>query len=277
MDIVYPICPLFHGPTLWDRIRNRDHLSDRGFFASVMGACALASARARDGALTDDRKLLQNGVEKQSEIFYSAAACAIFHDFNKAQGLGYLRACGLLAMTAMQYGKIATMHQYLGHFCTLSAMQQFHDESRWPRSMAMTEKEECRRLYWSMYKLDALAAVVFNGVFKFQGMSANVRYPSEVDDEQITPTSCLSTPEGNWLRGWNVTTDLFRVLEHTVKRVRSTQQSSRADMSPALYLLVADRLNDALVMEGVVRLCNELPVRFRDYGVRAIGNAAEDL
>jgi hypothetical protein len=277
MDIVYPICPLFHGPTLWDRIHNRDHLSDRGFFASVMGACALASARARDGALTDDRKLLKHGLEKQSEIFYSGAACAIFKDFNKAQGLGYLRACGLLAMTAMQYGQIATMHQYLGHFCTLSAMQQFHDESRWPQSMAMTEKEECRRLYWSMYKLDALTAVVFNGVFKFQEMSANVRYPSEVDDEQITPTSCLSTPEGNWLRGWNLTTDLFRVLEHTVKRVRSAQQSSRADMSPALYLLVADRFNGALVMEGVVRLYNELPARFKDYGVRATGNAAEDL
>ena len=107
------------------RIRNRDHLSDRGFFASVMAACALASARVRDGAVTDDRKLPKYGLEQQSEIFYSGAACAILKDFNKAQGLGYLRACGLLAVTAIQYGQIASMHQYLGHFCTLSAMQQF--------------------------------------------------------------------------------------------------------------------------------------------------------
>lgn len=277
MDVVYPIYPLFHGPTLWERIRNRDHLSDRGFFASVMGACALASARARDGALIDDRKLPKHGLEKQSEIFHSGAACAISKDFNKAQGLGYLRACGLLAMTAIQYGQIATMHQYLGHFCTLSAMQQFHDESQWPRTMAMTEKEECRRLYWSMYNLDVLTAVVFNGVLKFQEMSANVRYPSEVDDDQITPTSCLSTPEGNWIRGWNVTTDMFRVLEHTVKRVRSSHQASRMDRSHVLHLLAPERFNSTLVMEGVLRLYHQLPDRFRDYSVRATGNLADDL
>jgi hypothetical protein len=160
MEVVYPILPLFHGPTLWERIRNRDHLSDRGFFASVMGACALASARARDGAVIDSHKIPKLGLEQQSEVFYSGAACAILKDFNKAQGLGYLRACGLLAVTAIQYGQIASMHQYLGHFCTLSAMQQFHDEAHWPRNMTMTEKEECRRLYWSMYSLDVLAAVV---------------------------------------------------------------------------------------------------------------------
>jgi hypothetical protein len=277
MDVVYPIYPLFHGPTLWERIRNRDHLSDRGFFASVMGACALASARARDGALIQDSELPKHELDKQSEIFLSGAACAIYKDFNKAQGLGYLRACGLLAMTAIQYGQIATMHQYLGHFCTLSAMQQFHDENHWPRTMAMTEKEECRRLYWSMYNLDVLAAVVFNGVLKFQEMSLNVQYPSEVDDDQITPTSCLSTPEGNWLRGWNVTTDMFRVLEHTVKRVQSSQQISRMDRSHVLQLLVPDRFNSTLVMEGVLRLYHQLPERFRDYSVGATGNVADDF
>jgi hypothetical protein len=48
-------------------------------------------------------------------------------------------------------------------------------------------------------------------------------------------------------------------------------------MSPVLYLLLADRLDGALAMEGVVRLYHELLVRFRDYRVWATGNAAEDL
>lgn len=277
MEDVYPILPLFHGPTLWERIRNRNHLSDRGFFASIMGACALAAARARDGALVDSRSVPRHGLEQQSEVFYSGATCAICKDFNKAQGLGYLRACALLAMTAIQYGQIASMHQYLGIFCTLSAMQQFHDEAHWPRSLSLTEREECRRLYWSMYKLDIVAAVVFNGVLKFQETSANVQYPAEVDDEQMTATACPVKPEGNWLRGWNATTDLVRVLEHTIKRVRNNHQNSKTDRAPVLHFLAPERFNTAVVMDEVSRLYRQLPARFRDYTVPITGNVAEDL
>lgn len=277
MDAVYPILPLFHGPTLWERIRNRDHLSDRGFFASVMAACALASARARDGALTDERKVPKYGLEQQSEIFYLGAECAILKDFKKSQGLGYMRACALLAVTAIQYGQISSMHQYLGHFCTLSAMQQFHDEAQWPQNMTMPEKEEGRRLYWSMYNLDVLAAVVFNGVLKFQETSANVRYPTEVDDEMITSTTCSPDPKGNWLRGWNVTTDLYRILEHTIKQVRSRHQGLKTDRAPVVHLFGPERFNSALVMEGIIRLYSNLPARFKDYSVPVTGNTVEDI
>lgn len=277
MDDIYPIFPIFHGPTLWERIRSREHLSDRGFFASVMAACALAAARARDGALVDNRKLPKRGLEQQSEVFYSAATCAVFKDFNKAQGLGYLRACALLALTAIQYGQIASMHQYLGNFCTLSAMQQFHDETHWPRTLTVTEKEECRRLYWAMYKLDTCTAVVFNGVLKFQETSANVRYPAEADDEHITLAGVASTADDNWLRGWNATTDLVRVLEHTIKRVRNNHQSLKPDKAPVLPFLAPERINTIAVMDEVVRLYYQVPSRFRDYSVPVTGNAAEDL
>jgi hypothetical protein len=44
-----------------------------------------------------------------------------------------------------------------------------------------------------------------------------------------------------------------------------------------LHLLVPDRFNSTLVMEGVLRLYHQLPDRFRDYSVRATGNVADDL
>lgn len=277
MDVVYPMFPLFHGPSLRDRIHRREHLYDRGFFASVMGACALASARARDGALFDNHTLNKNELEQQSEVFFLAALDAIPKDLNKAQGGEYLRACGLLAMTSIQYGQIASMHQYLGHFCTLSAMQHFHDESFWPQSLSVIEKEESRRLYWSMYNLDVLAAVVFNGVMKFQETSANVLYPSEVDDEQITATSCAPGSDTNWLQGWNFTTDLYRILEHTIKRVRRSHSDRRNDRLPVMQLLAPDRFNKTQVSEGVWSLYYQLPSRFRNYTVPVTGNANEDL
>lgn len=277
MDVVYPIFPLFHGPWLWERINRKDHLGDRGFFASVMGACALASARARDGALFGSYNFAQNGPERQSEMFYMAASDAIFKDLNKAQGLGYLRACGLLAMTAIQYGQIASMHQYLGHFCTLSAMQQFHDEAHWPQNLTLIEKEECRRLYWSMYNLDVLAAVVFNGIMKFQETSANVRYPTEIDDGEITATACVPCPEGNWLRGWNFVTDLYRVLEHTIKSVRRNHQHHRNDRITVTHIFGFGRFNDIAVAEGVWTLYRQLPERFRNFATPVTGDTLQDL
>lgn len=277
MDVVYPIFPLFHGPSLWERVGKKEHLCDRGFFASVMGACALASARARDGALFGDYNFTQIGPERQSEMFYMAASDAICKDLNKAQGLGYLRACGLLAMTAIQYGQIASMHQYLGHFCTLSAMQQFHDEAHWPQNLNMIEKEECRRLYWSMYNLDVLVAVVFNGVMKFQETSANVRYPTELDDSDITATACVPGSEGNWLRGWNFVTDMYRVLEHTIKRVRRNHQTHRNDRIKVTRLFGQERFNDLQVAEGVWSLYTQLPERFRNFAAPYTGGALEDL
>ncbi|KAK1020600.1 hypothetical protein LTR33_018855, partial [Friedmanniomyces endolithicus] len=163
IDIVYPIFPLFHVPSLRDKLRQRLHLTDRGFFASVMAACALAAARVRDGA-TSDHRHLTDSPEKASEIFFAAAQDAIGKDFSKAHGLGSMRACGFLAVTAIQYGQIRTMHEYLGKYMTLRAMQQCHDERFWPPGVSIIEREERRRIYWSMYTFDIYTVVVFDGL-----------------------------------------------------------------------------------------------------------------
>ncbi|KAK6436030.1 hypothetical protein LTR95_007785 [Oleoguttula sp. CCFEE 5521] len=276
MDIVYPIYPLFHAPTMWERLRKRDHLTDRGFFASIMGACALASARARDGALNEYTSYPKDGPVQQSEIFFSAAAEAIPKDLNKADSFGYMRACGLLALTSIQYGQISSMHQYLGHFCTISAMRHLHDELHWPLELTLVDKEERRRLYWSMYCLDVLSTVVFNSIPNFDEVSANVRYPVEIDDENITPIGATSSGEVSWLRGWNFTTDLFRVLEHTIRRVHRNHAPPREDRPSVTLLLVSDALTDSQIMENILHLYYQLPARFKDYTVIMSGDGADD-
>lgn len=102
----------------------------------------------------------------------------------------------------------------MGHYLTLCAMQRFHDESRWPADITMVEKEERRRLFWSMYTFDMYTAVVFDGPIRSQETHANVAYPSEVDDQDLVVSGMPSpTDERNWLRGWNFTVDLYRILE----------------------------------------------------------------
>jgi hypothetical protein len=93
----------------------------------------------------------------------------------------------------------------------------------------------------------------------------------------ITATSCSSSSEGNWLRGWNVTTDLYRILEHTIKQVRSSRQGLKTDRAPVTHLLGPERFNQALVAEGIHRLYSSLPARFKDFSVPVTGNPTEDI
>ena len=275
MDYVYPIYPLFHGPTLWERIRKRHHLTDRGFFASIMAACALAAARVRDGAVGDRYRLIEQP-EKSSEIFFAAAQDAICKDLRRAQCLDYMRACALLAITAIQYGQIKTVHQYLGTYGTISAMQSFHDESHWPQDLTPIEREERRRLFWSMYNLDIYCSVVFDAVMKSNETHSNVRYPSEVNDEELTAGIQSPANDENWLRGWNFTTDLYRVLEHSVKRMRRNQPV-RDDRIAITRLLIADGIPEMQVMENVYGLFQQLPARFQSYNARLTGDRSLDF
>ena len=276
MDFIYPVFPLFHGPTLWQRFRNHEHLSDRGFFASVMAACALASARARDGAYDGIYAYAIGGAERQSEIFFAAAQDAIVKDFSAAIGPGYLRACGLLAFTALQYGQIKTMHEYLGHYLTLCAMCNFHDESRWPADVGIVEKEERRRLFWTMYGFDIFTSVTFDSIMRSQETHASVSYPSEISDEDLTTGIPSPSNEDNWLRGWNFTTDLYRVLEHTVKRIRR-HKLRREDRTSVVKLLMAEDISEMKVLESVLNLYYQLPAHFRDYSVPMTGEKGKDI
>lgn len=275
MDIVYPMFPVFHGPSLWRRLHKQDHHTDRGFFASIMAACALAAARTRDGALGIEYDF-DDSAEKSSEVFFSAAQDAIPKDLSKATGLGFLRACGLLALTSMQYGQLHTMHIHMGHYHTLSTLQAFHDEEKWPVGLTVEEKEESRRLFWTMYSWDVYTAIVFGTFIKTQETHSNVSYPSEVNDDELTSDAGSPVDETNWLRGWNFTTDLYRTLEHTIKRVRRKGQQ-REDRVSIVRILISEDISDLQVMENILNLYYQLPSRFKEYKVPITGDRSQDI
>jgi hypothetical protein len=81
-----------------------------------------------------------------SETFYTAAKDTLPKDLTVAREFDYLRACALLSITSIQYGDIAAMQLYLGHYFTLSGIQRFHDEAYWPKNITNIEVEERRRL-----------------------------------------------------------------------------------------------------------------------------------
>ena len=181
----------------------------------------------------------------------------------------------------------------MGSYHTLMAMDGLHDESNWPRSITVVEREERRRLFWSIYTLDIYSAVVWGSIIRSREQQSNVAYPMEVDDEFITdagislqnvsldnaisPSSLLyrqqadsSSQPACWLSGWNFITDLYRVLEHALvrfhghRRSRSTPNNQRD--SSFLHNIFGDKstASQSSVQEKVLQLYINLPPCFKE-------------
>lgn len=146
-EIVYPIFPLFHQPTYLRKIARGEHLTSRRNFAITMALCALVSARVRDQALFSTSHDMAELSEVSSETFYEAAIQASNEtDIRVPPDLDSLRTCALLALTAVQYGKIQDMQAFLGRYHTYVAVVGLQDESNWPSNVGIIETEERRRL-----------------------------------------------------------------------------------------------------------------------------------
>jgi hypothetical protein len=117
----------------------------------IMAICALASARARDGALYPAKWNPDYLREPAAEVFSSAAIAVLPSDWSKMKSLDWMRTCAVLALVGIQVGNIQMMHQYLGIYNTLVAMDGLHDEKNWPGDIDMVQVEERRRLVSPSY------------------------------------------------------------------------------------------------------------------------------
>ncbi|KIW16291.1 hypothetical protein PV08_06342 [Exophiala spinifera] len=282
-EIVYPIFPFFHRPTYIRKISRGDYATDQDLFPVTMAVCALVSARVRDQAIFNPSWDIRELSETPSETFYDAAVrysqgsenSSELHSFNT------LRCFALLALTAIQYGKIREMQLFLGKYHTFAAMDGFHDESNWPKDIGIIETEERRRLYWSMYTLEVYSSIIWNGVTRCREQQVNVAYTTELDDELFndvgynqpvsSPVDIGPSPGGrwgdvkgsSWLCGWNFTTDLYRVLEHVIANFRDRRRHRRT--------LLGDMFGDKTapsptsVRDSIMNLYGNLPRCFKEF------------
>lgn len=72
------------------------------------------------------------------------------------------------------------------------------------------------------------SAITWDGIVRFRERQSNVRYPAEVYDDEITEHECNYLADPSFLKGWNFTTDMYRVLEHLVGRLRNRRQEPDA-------------------------------------------------
>ncbi|KAJ5183909.1 hypothetical protein N7492_001525 [Penicillium capsulatum] len=293
-EIVYPIFPLFHMPSFVEQVNNKEHLRNQGLFASTMAVCALASGRARDGALYSNRWHREDLIDPPSEAFFAAARDSIPRDLIAAKGIHYMRACAILAIASIQNGQIKNMQKYSGLYHTLISMDCLYDEKFWPKDLNPIETEERRRLFWSIYTLDIYSTVVWGGVIRYREAHSFVRYPTEVDDDFITTNGygvASISPESNptstgtvtvvsrqpvpWLRGWNFTTDLYRILEYVVDGNR--RRFSSANGTTEVWSLFNPlSMSEPAVMDQVLTMYSALPSQFRETSPTT-GDMSKDL
>lgn len=123
--------------------------SDRSLCATVWAACALSSARIRDGAFDQCPKpipLPRETAVDLTEEFYQAAVRAIPADLSVAYSFSFKRAKALLCSVAIQYGYARTFCAHLGDYITMCGIDGFHNEARWPAGLTEIDIQERRRL-----------------------------------------------------------------------------------------------------------------------------------
>jgi hypothetical protein len=144
-EIVYPIFPFFHQPSFIRSISRAEYLTDKTLFATTMAICALTSSRVRDGSVTNPRWHLASLRSTDPDAFYLEAQRQLVGE-TSGLDINVLRAYAVLAIAAIQNGRIRDMHRLIGTYHTLLAMDGLHDESNWPRDIGVIEREERRRL-----------------------------------------------------------------------------------------------------------------------------------
>ncbi|KAL2787879.1 fungal-specific transcription factor domain-containing protein [Aspergillus keveii] len=287
LEIVYPIFPLFHWPSFTQELENLDYLKDEGLFASTMAMCALASARARDGALYSNRLNSQQLANSPSEAFWSAAKESIPRDLSAAKDTEYMRACAILSIASIQNGQIQDMQKYLGMYHTLAVMDGLYDEKLWSKDLDPIVVEIRRRLFWSIYTLDVYSSIVWGGIIRHREAQSNVRYPGDLRDEFIFRNDTVSPASvdqsavsangasNDWIVGWNFTTDMYRILEHALdsQRRRSPPNNGTAEV---WSLFRPAQLAGPWLMEHVLAMYSALPPPFREARP-AIGDISHDI
>jgi hypothetical protein len=146
--------PYFHWPTFWAQVQQGLYRNDRAFSAAVMAACAMSSARIRDGAFDrfpNPPVFPIDTAVSLSEEFYRAAIRAIPVDLSVATEFNYKRAKALLCAVAIQFGYARTFSAHLGDYMTMCGIDGFHNEVRWPTGLSPIDIQERRRLVCSSW------------------------------------------------------------------------------------------------------------------------------
>ncbi|KAK4934662.1 hypothetical protein LTR10_024126 [Elasticomyces elasticus] len=220
-----------------------------------MSMCALSSYRITTGATFSARKASQN---LDPNLYLNEAVAAIPGTFGESLEFEYLQAIGIVCLTARECGDASLLQQFLGLYHGALAEQGFYDERRWPGDISTIEREERRRLYWHMYRLEVHTSLVLGHAVRCPELQSAVAYPMIPDQDHTE-----SVVDMEWLSGWNFITDIYRGIEHLItyfKNHRMTVSQENRSLSTAFLLDYDPREK---ILAPLATAFQNLPGRFK--------------
>lgn len=240
-SISFPFLPENDLLTRWeDSVPDPDSPS----YMLLMALCAVSSQMVALNAVFDST-LLEGLPNNDNNTYYLEAVSKIPAQIGLPQDLDYLRSFGLLAVYSLLHGNHSDLHRYLGLYHALVAQNGFHNESRWPRNISMSEVDDRRRLFWCVYRLEIHSACVLGHMVRMPESQVSVLYP------RITPAM---EPETHaWTAGWDYITDLFRLLEYAMSSLRGCRNRK------AVFTALCDRPSPTTLLDSLARLKADKP------------------
>ncbi|KAJ6436214.1 putative AC transposase [Purpureocillium lavendulum] len=241
-ELVYPIFPLFHERSYTRIIARGDHLKSQALFASTMAVCALASNCVCDGALVSPR-WDRPSLKTIDRVVFGNEAKKQLMALHPISGFEVLRGHAIMAVLALQTGSLDDFHKHLDFCYAIVSRSTLHEESSWPLDIGIIEREERRRLLWSIYTMGIHSAVVWGSEIRLSEGDCKVAYPccddDRIDDivasdtyfESANASSLWSTEHAfSWLPGWNFNIDIYRALESALAK------SKDGSLAPAQHV-----------------------------------------
>ncbi|ODV89657.1 hypothetical protein CANCADRAFT_46071 [Tortispora caseinolytica NRRL Y-17796] len=220
-DTIYPIFPFFDEGVFMQDYKQQKIPSDSASYAALMAMCALSSAHVADGTVFNQDLVVPAAKAINHQFFIDEAQAFLpknITDFNRTE---YIQCLGLLSLTGTHTSNPHLIHYYLGLYNAVVCHFSLFDESRWDRSFSLAEREIRRRLYWSLYRLEVHSAVIYTHMPRISDTYSAVEYP--VPSGLFTRDYTENCSGDNWLTGWNVITDLYRILEHALERFKTSR------------------------------------------------------
>ncbi|KAK5229427.1 hypothetical protein LTR72_000958 [Exophiala xenobiotica] len=221
-----------------------------------MAMCALSAYRITSGAVVSPSNV---STELNPNVYLDEAIATIPKDFGNSLDFEYLQAIGIVCLTARECGNASLLQQFLGLYHGALAEQGFYDERRWPSNITVIEREERRRLYWHMYRLEIHTSLVLGHAVRCPELQSAVAYPV-VPDQDFTE----SLEDLEWLTGWNFITDIYRGIEHLIAYFKNRRMTINQENRCLSTAFLIDYNPQEKILRPLELAYSNLPLRFRE-------------
>ncbi|CAK9782006.1 unnamed protein product [Cutaneotrichosporon oleaginosum] len=265
---MYPLRPFIHWPSMMADIRAGRYRSNWGVFIVTIAMCAMAASKLADGGVPGEIPIaLQARAGVLATECYTIAVAAVRRDVDAElpiDVLPLLKARSLLGCTCMQRGHRTAALAHYGEYSIISAQAGFHDEANWPSEISEIQRQERRRLFWFAYQADYYTSTTLSLPPRHREARARVNYPADADDDDISDTAVsLRLGHISFMKGWNVCSDLYRMIEHVYDNLRADPDGHDEEDHITAFLAGASNIDSHAALKLLTRLLDDLPPELR--------------